>query len=79
VEAEYFSGTLIPIDKSTWRHTSTEVLETFCSGPQRLHKIRSTLRAEAIFIPGSLLRRVIEENVLFDFICSTGRVFYHVS
>jgi hypothetical protein len=50
----------------------------FCSGPQRLQKIRSTLIAEAIFISGSSLRRVAEENLLFDFICSTGRVFYHV-
>jgi hypothetical protein len=57
---------------------STEVLEIFCSGPQDLQKINSTLRAEAIFIPGSWLRLVAEESVLFDFICPTGRVFYHV-
>jgi hypothetical protein len=63
---------------NTASHMSTEVLEIFCSCPQRLQKIGSTLRAEAVFIPGSLLRRVIAGNVLFAFICSTGRVFYHV-
>jgi len=63
---------------NTTSHLITEVLDMFCSGPQRLQKIRSTLRAEAIFITGSSLRRVTEDNVLFDFICSTGRVFYHV-
>jgi hypothetical protein len=63
---------------NTASHLSTEVLEIFCFGPQVLQKISSTFRAEAIFIPGRWLRRVAEENVLFDFICSTGRAFYHV-
>jgi hypothetical protein len=49
---------------NTASHLSTEVLEMFCSGPRRLQKMRSTLRAEAIFILGSLLRCVTEENVL---------------
>jgi len=63
---------------NTASHLRTEVLEIFCFCSQRLQKIRSTLRAETIFIRGSLSRRVTEKNVLFDFICSTGRVFYHV-